>query len=262
MSILKDPADEQLLQSTYLNQLTRLTRLAFDEGGPRSDWADDLDYALKLPALKVLCVDCLKASNLQLECPQLKTLRIEGFISGRLYLQASLEHLHHARGAEISIHKGFPITNLIGLTYLSLRVSYDIDTEAALVQALPLMTRLRILNMGINMCSLPATLPSSLRDVTLRFSSDREWDSSVILLLQQLPDAESICIFPLRVGLIGDLSLDHDLRPFLAMKSLRLLQLGCAGQSHVWKASALRQLEELEAEIEVLRLCMILKLRY
>ena len=257
LSISIDPADKQLLQPIYLNQLTSLTRLELGESGPISDWADEFHYALKLPALKVLCVDCLKASNLQLQCPQLKTVHIESFISARLHLQASLKHLHYAKGGEFSIHEGFPITNLIGLTCLSLRVTYDIDTGAALSQALPLMTRLRILNMVINMCSLPVTLPSSLRDVTLRFSSSREWDSSVIPLLQQLPYVESICIIPFdaRVGLVGDLSLDHDLRPFLAMRSLRLLQLGCEGHSHVWKASALRQLGEFEAEVEVLRLC-------
>ena len=172
--------------------------------------------------------------QLQLQCPQLQTLRIERFIIGKLHLHASLEHLHYAEGGDFFVHEGFPITNLIGLTYLSLNVSYDTVTEAALLQGLPLMTQLRVLDMCIKMCSLPATLPASLRDVTLGFSWDRTWDSSVIPLLQQLPGVESIRLHSLTQGTIflGDESLDCDLRPFLAMKSLKVLQLG---DSRVWK---------------------------
>ena len=180
LSFTVDPADRQLLQPTCLNQLTRLTRLEFDELDPTSDRADELYYALKLPALEVLCVECLGASELPLQCPQLKTLRIERFAIGKLHLQASLEHLHCCEGGDFIIHEGFPISNLIGLTYLSLNVSYDIATEAALFQGLPLMTRLRVLDLGDIKCSLPAILPSSLRDVTLSFSWKRAWDSSVI----------------------------------------------------------------------------------
>ena len=264
LSFLVDPADKQLLQPTYLNQLnhlTKLTRLAFGESDPSRDWTEVFHYALELPELKVLCIKSLGASNLQLQCPQLKILRIESFIIRKLHLQASLERLHLAEGGDFSIHEGFPIANLIGLTYLSLHVSYDIVKEAALFQGLTLMTQLRILDMGINMCSLPATLPSSLQDVTLSFSYNRAWDSSVIPLVQQLPEAQSIRILPRCIlQSLGDKSLDHDLRPFLAMKPLKFLQLGYRGTSHMWKASALRQLEELEAE--VLRLGKTFKLMF
>ena len=70
----------------------------------------------------------------------------------------------------------------------------------------------------------------------------------MIPLLQQLPKAEAICIYihPMHNAFIGTQSLDHDLRPFLAMKALHFLQLG---NSQIWKASALSQLGELEAEV-------------
>ena len=259
LDLLMDSVDRQPLQPAYLNQLTRLTRLAFGEIDPTGNWAEAFPYVFKLPVLRVLCVDCLGASNLQLQCPQLQTLRIERFSIGKLHLRASLEHLHYAEGGDFSIHEGFPITNLLGLTYLSLDVSYDTVTEAALLQGLPLMTRLHVLNMRIKTCSLPAILPGSLRDITLSFSYDKAWDSSVIPLLQQLPGVESIRVIPLPQGIcfLGDRSLDCDLRPFLAMKSLKVLQLG---DSRVWKASALRQLGEFEAE--VVRSGKTLELRY
>ena len=259
LDLLMDPVDRQPLQPAYLNQLIRLTRLAFGESDPTGNWSEAFQYVFKLPALKVLCVDCLGASDLQLQCPQLQTLRIEQFSIDKLHLHASLGHLHYAHGGDFFIHEGFPITNLIGLTYLSVDVSYDTVTEAALLQGLPLMTRLRILDMRIKTCSLPATLPGSLRDITLSFSYDRAWDSSVIPLLQQLPGVESIRVIPLPQGIffLGDRSLDCNLRPFLAMKSLKVLQLAT---SQVWKASALRQLGEFEAEI--VRSGKKLQLRY
>ena len=259
LHILMDPVDRQPLQPSYLNQLTRLTRLEFGASDPNGDWTEAFQYAFKLPALQVLCVDCLGASDLQLQCPQLQTLRIERFSIGKLHLRASLEHLHYADGGDFSIHEGFPITNLTGLTYLSLDVSYDTVTEAALLQGLPLMIGLHVLDMRIGSCGLPAILPGSLRDITLSFSYHKAWDSSVIPLLQQLPGVESIRVHPLPQGIcfLGDESLDCDLRPFLAIKSLKLLQLG---DSQVWKASALRQLGDFEAEI--VRSGKKLQLRY
>ena len=119
-----DPTDkQQLLQPAYLNQLTRLTRLAFNgpfdpDGGAHE--ADGPDYALELPELEVLCLDYLWAGKLELQCPQLKRLSIEDCAVRKLYLQASLEHLHHEDNELALIHEGFPITNLMGLTNLSL----------------------------------------------------------------------------------------------------------------------------------------------
>ena len=126
----------------------------------------------------------------------------------------------------------------------------------AVLQRLPLMTWLHELDLQFYACSLPANLSSSLRDLTLVFHESSSWDSSVIPLVQQLPGMVSIRI-RIDVQHTGDLSLDHDLRPFLAMKSLRRLQLG---DSQVWRANALRQLGELEAE--VVRPGKRLELRY
>ena len=259
--LFMDPADKQHLQPAYLNQLTRLTRLAFGESDDSNSHEEDgFHYAFELPELKVLSLECLWASDLRLQCPQLKHLRIVGCYIGKVYLQASLESLHHMDSVSLVIHEGFPITNLIGLTYLSFNVSnLDITSEAVLFQGLPLMTRLRVLDLLINMCSLPASLPSSLQNLTIYFSHKRVWDSSVIPLLQQLPGVETIRIYTpsLGIGFIGDRSLDHDLRPFLAINSLKILQLG---DSHMWRPSALRQLGELEAE--VVRLGKTLELIY
>ena len=261
-----DPAEMQL-HPAYLNELTRLTRLVFcelDDPGGLGHGGGWPHYALRLPELKVLCLDYLRAGNLELQCPQLKVLRIEDCVMGRLDLQASLEHLHFdnvIRGSRAPkiLHEGFPITNLDGLTYLNLDVDYDIKSQAVLFHRLPLMTQLQALHLHINECSLPAKLPSSLRDLTVAFKAKRVWDSSVILLVQQLPAVESIGIYVElhHSAFIGDLSLDHDLRPFLAMKSLRHLWFG---SSQAWKGSALRQLGELEAE--VMRLGKNLKLSY
>ena len=110
-----------------------------------------------------------------------------------------------------------------------------------------------------SLCSLPANLSRSLRDLTLVFHNGSSWDSSVIPLVQQLPGVVSIHIRidERHTAVIGALSLDHNLRPFLAIKSSRHLQLG---KSQVWRASALRQLGELEAE--VVRLAKRLELRH
>ena len=249
-----NPRDKRLLQPAYLNELTRLTRLEFGEEGSLDSHEAGAHYAFKLPELRNLILRGLCAGNLELQCLQLEVLHIEYCTIGKLHLQASLEHLHHECSAPILLHEGFPVTNLIGLTYLSLEDDGNKEAEPVLFQGLPLMSRLRILYLSIHTCSLPASLPSSLQDFTLDFSIARGWDSAVIPLVQQLPRVESIHISASsqHSGSFGDKSLDHDLRPFLAMEALRLLQLGdpdSRPNSRGWKASALRQLGELEAEV-------------
>ena len=164
------------LQPAYLNELTRLTRLSFSglmDPNSRTHGVDGPPYALELPELKDLRLKCLWASHLELQCTQLKRLRIESCAIGKLSLQASLKHLHHGNSALCILHEGFPITNLIGLTYLSLDGCTDTESEAMLFQGLPYMTRLQIMELYIGMCSLPASLPSSLRELTLFFSPNR-----------------------------------------------------------------------------------------
>ena len=249
LEVSTDP--QLLLQPAYLNELTRLTRLSLDGATPQNGQAHEDDgphYAFQLPELASLHLSNLWAGILNLLCPQLTRLHIEGCAISKLYLHASLKHLHYEFSAILLMHKGFPITNLIGLTYLSCYASLDIDSEAVLVQGLPLMTQLQFLELQINRGKLPASLPSSLRDLTMTFSANRAWDSSVIPLVQQLPEARAIRIYveTKRNAFIGNLSLDHDLMPFLAMTSLNYLVLG---NPQVWKASALCQLGEVEAEV-------------
>ena len=256
--------DIQLLQPAYLIELSRLTRLAIDVLDDTSGDAYDYNqirYTLRLPQLKVLCLTNLYIDTMELHCPQLQLLRIV-FCAMDVYLQASLEHLH-LEDSSLDVHKGFPSTNLAGLTYLCID-----DADGPDAEALPLMTRLHTLKFQVwQLGRLPAKLPNSLRDLTLVFSTDERWDSLVIPLVQQLPEVESIRIdiHSHRRDLIGHLSLDHNLRPFLAMRSLRHLQfwnsMYCKGNApQLWKASALRQLGELEAE--VVRSGKKLQLRY
>ena len=264
LDITVDAVYKRRLEPTFLNKLTRLTRLAFREldHPSHAHVKDGPHYAFELPDLRDLCLSNLLADTLELQCPQLQLLRIEGCIMDRVYLQASLEHLHVEDSCLDFAHEGFPTANLVGLTYMSLTNENHIDLEA-----LPLMTRLHTLNLHIWVGSLPASQPNSLRDLTLVFSIDKSWDSSVIPLVQQLHAVESICIkvHSQHSALIGDKSLHDDLRPFLAMDSLRhlrfwKLQWWRMSAAQVWKASALRQLGELEAE--VIRSGRKLHLRY
>ena len=129
LEVTMDPTEEQqLLQPAYLNELTRLTRLAFNRPVDADEYVHEADgphYALELPELEVLCLGYLWAGKLELQCPQLRRLSIEDCAVRKLYLQASLEHLHHEENALALIHESFPVTNLTGLIYLSLNGIYD-----------------------------------------------------------------------------------------------------------------------------------------
>ena len=108
-------------------------------------------------------------------------------------------------------------------------MAYGSNSKAELFQALPLMTRLNALDLCINRGGLPGSLPSSLQYVTLTFNDHRAWDSSVIPLVQQLPEAVSIHIHvhSRRSAYIGDSSLDHDLR---ALPSHEIVEVSGAGK--------------------------------
>ena len=265
-----DRSDATLLQPAYLKELTRLTWLSFYE---EADFIDNAEqqlwppYAFEFPGLIDLDLSNLRSGDMDLKCPQLCILSIQDCIMGQLRIQASLKDLCLSDSTYVLLREGFPMSNLSGLTRLRLDGNKDTNSEAFIFQQLPLMTLLQFLHLGINLCSLPSKLPGSLRDLTLLFRTDRAWDSSVIPLVQQLPRVESIriSIRSQHGGSIGVKSLDHDLRPFLAMSSLRLLQFSKSlrwdeNASQLWKASTLRQLGELEAE--VVRLGKKLQLRY
>ena len=260
------------LQPAYLKELTGLTRLSFHERNDTIDDADEEewpDYAFEFPVLKLLEFGYLQVGSMNMQCPQLYNLSIKDCIMGKLHIQASLKDLYISDSTYALLHEGFPMSNLSGVTNLRLDGNHDIGSEAGLFQRLPLMTLLQILHLGVGQCKLPANLPSSLRDLTIVFNTDRAWDSSVIPLVQSLPIVETIRIYIRSQHddsiAIGDKSLDHDLRPFLAMSLLRHLQFSKPfywdeKASQLWKASALRQFGELEAE--VLRLGHKLQLRY
>ena len=265
-----DRSDSSLLQPAYLKELTRLTWLSFYEEADIVDDADQVlwpNYAFEFPELIDLDFSNIQSGDMDLKCPQLCILSMQDCIMGKLHIQASLKDLCLSDSTCVLLHEGFPMSNLSGLTRLRLDGNMNTNSEAFIFQQLPVMTLLQFLHLGINLCSLPPKLPSSLRDLTLVFRTDRAWDSSVIPIVQHLPRVESvrISIHSQHGGSIGNKSLDHDLRPFLAMSSLRLLQFSKSlrwdeNASQLWKASTLRQLGELEAE--VVRLGKKLQVRY
>ena len=139
LELFIDPTEQQL-QPAYLNQLSRLTRLAFYEAFTPEGLAHQRPhprYAFALPELKALELDNIWLGDVELQCPRLKLLRIEASLMEKLSLEASLEDLHLDNRSPNILHEGFPIANLIGLTNLSLGGQYRTDSDAALFQRLP-----------------------------------------------------------------------------------------------------------------------------
>ena len=161
-----------------------------------------------------------------------------------------------------SLHEGFPLSNLLGLTRLVLHtLEYrEEGTEETLFRGLPFMMCLQLLDLSITRDRLTGNhaLPASLREVRLFYwgktAATSRWDSSLVPVLQQLPAVE---VIKLQFGMprsswnhadrpFGDQELDFPLSPFMQMKSLRVLQLGTY---RFWKPEGMRQLGIFEAEL-------------
>ena len=181
---------------------------------------------------------------------------------GKLCLRAPLKDMQFYDSDIFSLHEGFPLSNLLGLTRLVLHtLDYrEEGTEETVFKGLPLMKCLQLLYLSITRDRLTGdhALPASLREVRLFYwgetAATSRWDSSLVPVLQQLPAVE---VIKLQFGMprtswnhadrpFGDQELDFPLSPFIKMKSLRILQLGTY---RFWKPEAMRQLGMFEAEL-------------
>ena len=200
-----------------------------------------------------------------MHCPKLTKIRMYSCWlggAGRLCLRAPLEDMQFYSSNIFYLHDGFPLSNMLGLTRLTLHCSDDREegVEEALFKGLPSMTRLQEPDLYITRDRLTGNhaLPTSLREIRLLYwgmtAATSPWDSSLVPVLQQLPAVE---IIRLEFGTphtswnhthrpFGDQELDFPLSPFKEMKSLRILHLG---SYNFWKPDGMRQLGMLEAEL-------------
>ena len=254
-----DPSNcERVLETELLNQLARLSKLEF-EGNDR-DRSNDEAHALglALPELKALHISRVKGMSISLNCPRLTDLQIADCSpSGQVSLQAALQRMRFDTTSGFALHEGFPLSNLLRLTCLKVNCSFE--SEHDLFQGLTLMLQLETLELVINKCRLPDRLPRHLREVALRFRHGQLWNmlcSNTLTALQKLAYAETIHIHVdmptiyYDSGLAGTAEIDVPLSPFIAMKRLRILELGDKVVSQqIWKPSALRALGRFEGEL-------------
>ena len=198
-----------------------------------------------------------------MHCPKLTKIRLyECWLggAGEMCLQAPLEDMQILSSNVFCLHDGFPLSNMLGLTRLTLSPNsgHHPGIDEALFKSLTLMTRLQLLDLSITCDRLTGShaLPASLREIRLHYWGS-QWDGSLVPVLQQLPAVEVIW---LDFGLahlsddswlhgdrpFGHQELDFPLSPFKEMKSLRVLHLG---SYRFWKPEAMRQLGIFEAEL-------------
>ena len=177
-------------------------------------------------------------------------------------LRAPLEDMQILSSNVFCLHDGFPLSNMLGLTRLTLSPNsgHEPGIDEALFKGLSLMTRLQLLDLLITCDRLTGShaLPASLREIRLLYwdstAVSSQWDGSLVPVLQQLPAVEVIW---LDFGTadnpwhhahrpFGHQELDFPLSPFREMKSLRVLHLG---SYRFWKPEAMRQLGIFEAEL-------------
>ena len=173
------------LEPQFLTQLTALTAMTFALVEGEAEDASAVDV-LKLPELKFLHVKFYRGSNLVLDCPSLTDLVLEmckplGLVS----LQAPLLQLDAVSSGAFTMHPGFPLTNFLQLMWL--RIECRETEEKQLLEALPLMTSLQTLQLGLCQGRLLRSLPQSLYQVTLHYTTSAGWNDGVIPVLQQLP---------------------------------------------------------------------------
>ena len=148
-----------------LAQLTNLTSLRIDMVRDSDGDIDEVaaSYTVSLPGLKSLHAAQIKAIDLTLLCPGLRSLTMEdSSISGNLSLPAFLEELS-IRG-RLQMDRAFPVSSLLGLTSLLCDVPRGM-TQELLFGALPSMTALRNLDLILMNGQLPSLLPGSLRAI-------------------------------------------------------------------------------------------------
>ena len=186
------------LQPQLLSQLTALTHLTFithDGLGPE-------DHLLRFPELRSLEIHAAYGDRVIVECPRLTYLHC----GSRLCLPA-------------------PLPDLVSLC-VRWNDDGDDSNEEALFSALPLMSKLRTLDLVVDRGWLLRSLLQSLCEVALDYLSGEGWDGRVIPALQQLPELKDLKIkIKWRSGDTPAM-LSSDLRPFMAMQKLCSLELG------------------------------------
>ena len=235
---------EMLLQPELLRELSALTALRFFVTGRAQ--AGEAGDVLKLPELRTLHVQGYNKWHISLDCPHLTSLTLAHCVSlGCVTLQAPLQELFAASSCELRMHDGFPLTNFLSLVSLDLQC--DPDEEWEFMKVLPQMKKLQNLRLEIWDADSPLSFPHSLCKMELRFLCRGDWNESLIPLLQELPELRDLKI-ELEVDDRDPSSADlsSDLRPFMAMQKLRIIQLG---PWEAWSASTFKALGQLEEEV-------------
>ncbi len=249
------------LQPQLLRQLTALTALTFHAGGG-PDVNVLVNNTLHLPQLRTLSIDNYWAKDLVLDCPKVTDLMLD-YWGGTLeedvvhlvFLQARLERFHVRQSENFMMHAGFPVANFLDVVSLSIACLEDVGEEE-LFTALPLMKKLQTLDLVVHQGWLLRSLPQSLCEVTLVYTTAARWDERIVPALQQLPELECLKILVRWSGEDTDsedsdaeetpATLSCDLRPFTALRKLRTFQVGPRG---AWAPSSLRALGELQDEL-------------
>ena len=157
------------LRLEVLNQLSSLTYLAIDMCGDadqnRCEDGEEVadSHAVSLPRLKSLHMTQVITEDLNLECPELRSLIMEDCrIRGNLIIPACLEEFS-LRGTP-PMHDASAVRNLLALTSLACCVAGNMKQDL-LYGFLPLMPVLRSLDLKLSSGQLPPQLPVSLQVV-------------------------------------------------------------------------------------------------
>ena len=212
-------------QPQLLKQLTALTKMSFHVQRKDSQDYDYSDWTLDISELRELHLEQYFGRDLVLECSRLTTLTwVECSQIRLVYLQAPLQGLSVRSSGGFRIHPGFPVSNLMGL--ISLSIACHAEDEEVLLSALPMMQKLRTLDLAISQGWLLQGLPQSLCEVALQLLRESGWDNAIIPVLQQVVNLKDLRISIQRYSEDAVATLSCDLRPFMAMEKLCTFQLG------------------------------------
>ena len=207
LSVNLTPHRDKPMQISVLTQLTNLVSLQICIVSNRLDDEVTASYALSHSGLKRLHVRGIKAKNLSLLCPSLRSLVMDHvYVEGTLSLPASLEDFA-IRGTSgppfkepfpgLFEQRTFPVSQLLGLTSFLCHVPYSID-QATLDAALPKMLALRKLDIISFFGKLPPRLPSGLRAIRYFLINDNPLSSKELKHFAkacQLPELQSIGLY-------------------------------------------------------------------
>ena len=192
LSVIMHPAD-QPVRVADLTQLTQLTSLKLSL--PMTAAVRTISDRLNLPGLRSLHLAYVRAKDLVLDCPRLRSLTMEYcYIQRHISLQASLENFLFRELSGFQIHDACPLSNLLGLTRL--------HCQKRFFDILPFLSGLRTLEVSSDDGYLPPYLPSSLWTikyfVRCTWSYQSSWCSRELQHLEmacQLPELQSLALW-------------------------------------------------------------------